>query len=73
MPATIKTHLSPAEVMWALRLSATKVADMNPATAAIIHLKISKGTTDRHCNQGQIKFLATNEVIELLYHTYMSY
>jgi hypothetical protein len=33
--------------MWARRLTATKVADINPATPAITHLNISIGTIDR--------------------------
>lgn len=36
--------------MWARRLVATKVADINPAKPATTHLNISKGTTERHCN-----------------------
>jgi len=51
MLATIKTHLSPADIICARRFSATKVADMNPATPATIHLNISNGTTDIHCTK----------------------
>ncbi|KAM7478026.1 hypothetical protein LguiA_026239 [Lonicera macranthoides] len=32
-------------------LSATNIADMNPESTATAHLQISKGTSDRHCNQ----------------------
>ncbi|ANM69022.1 hypothetical protein AT5G27493 [Arabidopsis thaliana] len=49
MLTTIKNHLSPAELICALRFNATNVADMNPAKPAITHLKISNGTTERHC------------------------
>lgn len=48
MLTTIKNHLSPAELICALRFNATNVADMNPAKPAITHLKISNGTTERH-------------------------
>lgn len=54
MPATIKNHLSPADSICARRLIATNVADMNPATPAITHLKISIGTTDKHCTKTKI-------------------
>ncbi|KAJ1387445.1 hypothetical protein SESBI_39967 [Sesbania bispinosa] len=68
MPATIKTHLSPADMICALRLSATNVADMNPATAAIIHLNISNGTTDIHCtNQKGLE--STKENVK--FHTFL--
>nr|ACU23467.1 unknown [Glycine max] len=48
MPATIKNHLSPADLICARRFSATNVADMNPAAPATTHLNISSGTTDIH-------------------------
>nr|VDC73306.1 unnamed protein product [Brassica rapa] len=51
MLAMIRIDLSPAELICALRFRATKVADMNPATPAITHLKISTGTTERHCQR----------------------
>ncbi|KAH0927852.1 hypothetical protein HID58_020108, partial [Brassica napus] len=51
MLAMIRIDLSPAELICALRFKATKVADMNPATPAITHLKISTGTTERHCQR----------------------
>lgn len=56
MLATMRNHLSPADLIWARRLRATKVADMNPATPAITHLKISKGTTERHCTKKRSSF-----------------
>lgn len=48
IPATIRNHLSPADLMCVRRFRATKHADMNPATPAITHRNISIGTTDRH-------------------------
>jgi hypothetical protein len=59
MPATMKNHLSPADLMWARRLRATNVADINPATPATTHLKISNGTTERHCNHTVIILVVT--------------
>jgi len=54
MPATMKNHLSPADMICARRLSATNVADMNPATPAITHLNISNGTMDKHCTKQKV-------------------
>lgn len=59
IPATIKNHLSPAETMCARRLTATKVADITPATPATTHLKISMGTIERHCNQNRVGMSAS--------------
>lgn len=72
MAATMKNHLSPADLMWARRLSATNVADMNPATPATTHLKISNGTTERHCNNKVRIFIMLTVIFTWIIYIYIS-